>query len=80
MEALSEGRIVFSTGTLYGALKRFLDQGWIERVDDNEPDETGHPRKAYTLTTTGRRILNAEVARLKTLVRAARQRAVEGQT
>ena len=54
VEALSQARIVFSTGTLYGALKRLLDLGWIKRADDagREPD-TGRPRKAYTLTASG---------------------------
>ncbi|HRE25440.1 MAG TPA: PadR family transcriptional regulator [Anaerolineales bacterium] len=77
VEALSQARIVFSTGTLYGALKRLLDLGWIKRADDagREPD-TGRPRKAYTLTDVGRRVLGAEVTRLKHLVKAARRRAV----
>ncbi len=33
---MSKGRITFSTGTLYGALKRLLDQGWITRNDGEE--------------------------------------------
>ncbi len=75
---LSEGRVIFSTGTLYGALKRFLDAGWIERAETPSPDETGHPRKAYALTRLGRRILEAEAARLRALVKAARLRLTEG--
>jgi DNA-binding PadR family transcriptional regulator len=71
VEALSGGRITLSTGTSYGALKRFLEQEWIERVDDAGPDETGRPRKAYKLTTTGRRILKAENDRMRTLVQVA---------
>ena len=74
VEVLSRGRIVFSTGTLYGALKRLLDQGWIERRDDNVADESGRPRKAYTLTDLGRRILAAELNRLRELLRVARVR------
>lgn len=74
--ALSQGRVVFSTGTLYGALKRLLDQGWIERVDDEAArdgaGETGRPRKAYRLARLGRRILDAEAIRLQTLVQTAR--------
>lgn len=77
VEALSVGRIVFGTGTLYGALKRLLDSGWIERVDD-EKNDTGRLRKAYRLTRLGRRILEAETARLKALVRAASSRIAEG--
>jgi DNA-binding PadR family transcriptional regulator len=68
---LSDNRVVLSTGTLYGALKRLLERGWIERVEDLESNETGRPRKFYRLTNLGRRILGAEVARLRTLVTAA---------
>ena len=68
VEALSDGRLVLSTGTLYGALKRMLDGVWIERVPDPEPDESNRERKAYRLTKLGRRILDAETARLRRLV------------
>lgn len=68
VEALSDGRLVLSTGTLYGALKRMLDGVWIERVPDPEPDESNRERKAYRLTELGRRILDAETARLRRLV------------
>lgn len=76
VEALSEGRVRLSTGTLYGALKRLLDQGWIDRVDDAEAGEGGRPRKAYRLTRLGRRLLEAETARVERLARVARLRVV----
>ena len=70
---VSDRRVVLSTGTLYGALKRLLRDGWIRRVEDPAgPEETSRPRKAYTLTDLGRRILEAEAERLRTLVEAAR--------
>jgi len=71
VESLSDGRLVLSTGTLYGALKRMLDGAWIERVPDPQPDESNRERKAYRLTGLGRRILNAETARLRHLARLA---------
>ena len=64
----------FSTGTLYGALKRLLEQEWIERFDNPEAVESGRPRKEYRLTEAGRRILSAEAARLESLVAASRLR------
>jgi DNA-binding PadR family transcriptional regulator len=70
VEALSEGRVQLSTGTLYGAIKRLLDDGWIRRVDDPLPNDTQRQRKAYALTGPGRRVLNAEVERLHRLVNA----------
>jgi DNA-binding PadR family transcriptional regulator len=74
VESLSHGRILFSTGTLYGGLKRFLQRDWIRRVRGKGKDESGRPRKEYKLTDAGRRILQAEVARMQTLIRAARTR------
>lgn len=71
---LSQGRIELSTGTLYGALKRLLDQGWIRRAEDPESGATGRVRKVYSLTPLGRKILEAEVQRLRSLTRAAEVR------
>ena len=68
VEALSDGRIKLSTGTLYGAIKRLLDRNWIKRVEDPLPNNTDRVRKAYALTERGRRILNAETQRLEKLV------------
>ena len=70
--AMSDSRINLSAGTLYGALKRLLEEKWIERLEvDSTSDDTGHPRKAYTLTDLGKRVLNAEVLRLRSLVKVA---------
>ena len=71
VENLSEGRVKLSTGTLYGAIKRLLDRGWIRRVNDPLPNSTERERKAYDLTELGRRVMNAEITRLKNLVRVA---------
>ena len=70
---MSSGRIVFSTGTLYGALKRLLDQGWIVRLGegDDSREETTRSRKEYELTSLGRNILSAETARMQQLVKLA---------
>lgn len=71
---LSQQRVELSTGTLYGALKRLLDQGWIRRAEDPESDASGRVRKVYSLTPLGRQILEAEVQRLRSLTRAAEAR------
>ena len=71
VQQVSEGRVVLSTGTLYGAIKRLLEQGWIERVESVEEanaPSAGRRKKAYSLTDSGRRALNAEIARLETLI------------
>jgi DNA-binding PadR family transcriptional regulator len=67
-ESMSGGRVRLSTGTLYGALQRLLDQGWIERVEeDNAPRD----RRTYRLTSRGRRNLGAEIERLRHLTKLA---------
>jgi DNA-binding PadR family transcriptional regulator len=77
VETLSEGRVRLSTGTLYEALARLLDQGLIERVDaaeaGKETPNPGKPRKHYRLTHTGRQVIEAETARLNVQVAAARR-------
>jgi DNA-binding PadR family transcriptional regulator len=69
VDSLSDGRVTLGTGTLYGALGRLLDQGWIERVEEERT--TGRPRKAYVLSDLGRRILSAETERLRSLLSVA---------
>ena len=68
VEQMSGGRVVLSTGTLYGALWRLLDGDWIEQVDEKD---TPRGRQTYRLTATGRRNLQLEVRRLKQLTRLA---------
>jgi len=59
--------VVLATGTLYSALRRMLDDGWIDRLDGNSV-MARRERKLYQLTEHGRRILEAEVGRLEGLV------------
>ena len=74
VEELSKGRVVPSTGTLYGALSRLLDQELIVRVEEENPEEVGRPRKFYSLTQFGSKVLEAEMVRLRTLVVTAERR------
>lgn len=68
IEILSEGRVRVSTGTLYGALGRLLENEWIARFA--QPDKT-REKQAYRLTAAGRRQLELELDRMKQLTRAA---------
>lgn len=79
--ALSGDRVQLSTGTLYGALKRLLADEWIQRAEVDPPPgsaagKTGRRRRDYVLTDLGRGLLEAEVARLRSLVAAADLRAL----
>ena len=76
-QQISDGRVRLSTGTLYGALRRLLDDGWIERFQD---EDTSRGKQAYRLTSLGRRNLQVEVSRLKQLTRAAALRVARKET
>lgn len=71
IESLSHGRVRLGTGTLYGALRRLLQDLWIERFEQND---TSRDKQAYKLTTAGRRQLQAELERMKDLSREATAR------
>jgi DNA-binding PadR family transcriptional regulator len=62
VESLSDGRVKLSTGTLYGALKRMLEDGWIEAVEE---EAASRDRRTYRLTTGGHSVLAMEVERMK---------------
>jgi len=68
VESMSGGRVLLSTGTLYGALQRLLDDGWIERVEE---DNTPRDRRTYRLTSRGRRNLQVEIERMRQLTKVA---------
>ena len=80
VEELSRGKVLLSTGTLYEALARLLDQRLIERNGDERTEVDGDPsdtihrgpaRKAYRLTKFGHRIIEAEINRMHSLLAIA---------
>ena len=77
---LSEDRVILSTGTLYGALKRLLDQGWIIRMEEVNARGNVRDRKVYRLTEHGRQILKEEISRLQKLLMVAERRVIEDHT
>jgi len=42
-----------ASGTLYPILKRLSDRGWLEKTWESGVEETGPPRRIYTLTPLG---------------------------
>jgi|SRR5262245_22198961 len=71
IEMLSDGRVRLSTGTLFGALRRLLENGWIERF---EQADTTRGKQAYRLTPAGLGQLQLELDRMRQLTRAATAR------
>ncbi len=82
VEALSEGRVVLSTGTLYGALARLLEQGVIRKSSGDRGEQNVgsksrsgsadvRVRKYYELTQFGRCVLELEINRMSTILATA---------
>jgi DNA-binding PadR family transcriptional regulator len=71
IETLSQGRVRMSTGTLYGALRRLLEDQWIQRF---EQEDTSREKQAYRLASLGRKQLQLELDRMRQLTRAASAR------
>ena len=70
--ARTGNKLRLSPGTLYGAIKRMLEQGFIEECDDRpDPDLDDERRRYYRITKLGRRIAEAETERLSKLVSQA---------
>ncbi len=68
---LSDERVKLSTGTLYGALYRLQDQGYIERI---ESKDGARGKKVYRLTRSGMEVFDAEVGRMRQLLLAVKER------
>jgi DNA-binding PadR family transcriptional regulator len=80
VETLSGGRVKLSTGTLFGAIKRLLGLGWIQRAEAAQEVADGRARKYYALTRRGRQVKEAETQRLRQLIAIADRRTAPGAT
>jgi DNA-binding PadR family transcriptional regulator len=78
VEALSNGSLRMGPGTLYGTLKRLLEQRLVEETDERPAtDDDDERRRYYRLTPSGREAVRSETARLSRLVRFASRHARE---
>src|SRR5882724_2406230 len=66
----TDGKVRLWPATLYGTLKRLIDEELIEESDERPTAELDDARRRYyRLTRLGRRVLAAESERLEDLVR-----------
>ena len=70
--ARTDGALKLSPGTLYGSIRRMLDEGLILEVDSRNPIEDDERRRYYRITPFGRAVAQAEADRLTVLLRQAR--------
>lgn len=73
--ARSGGKLRLSPGTLYGCIRRMLEQGVVVELQDRERpgrDEDDERRRYYRLTPFGRKVVKAEAIRLADSLEQAR--------
>jgi DNA-binding PadR family transcriptional regulator len=78
IERLSQASVLLSTSTLYGALGRLEEHGYVERAPAGGAPAPGLPRKVYALTPQGRELLGAEARRVQRLADLARRYQIGG--
>ena len=75
VEELTDGVLRLGPGTLYESIQRLEKQGLIEESPHRpDADEDHSQRRYYRLTPIGRRVLEAEVERLGSVLEHARAR------
>ena len=71
--ARTDGALKLSPGTLYGSIRRMLEEGLVVEISERQrPDEDDERRRYYRITPFGRAVAQAEAARLATLLRQAK--------
>ncbi|MGN9843677.1 PadR family transcriptional regulator [Nonomuraea sp. H19] len=72
VEDISCGRVRLRTGTLYAALSRLQQQGWVHIVGEEVVE--GRHRRYYALTDVGTDALAEETVRLRATLQEASRR------
>jgi DNA-binding PadR family transcriptional regulator len=72
VEKRTEGQVRLSTGTLYAIVKRLLNDGLIEELEERPSTEDDQRRRYYRLTKFGRDVSIAEARRMEEIVETAR--------
>jgi DNA-binding PadR family transcriptional regulator len=76
---ITRGQIRMGPGTLYGTIKRMLDAKLIEESDERpDPALDDERRRYYALTDLGKRVTEAEAARLAVLLNVAQSKRILG--
>ena len=72
VENVSGGQFTMGPGTLYTTIQRLLELGFIEET--STPSDSERRRRCYRLSRMGRKVLEAELNRMESLVRSAQRR------
>jgi len=74
----TDGEIRLTASTLYAAVKRLLDNGWIEELRQRPRAGDDSRRRYYRLTPRGRQAARAEALRVERLAGMARSKQLIG--
>jgi DNA-binding PadR family transcriptional regulator len=72
VSARTEGKVRMSPGTLYGSIRKMLDEGLIEELFNRGTAADDERRRYYRVTKFGRAVAAAEADRLAALLHHAR--------
>lgn len=73
IQARTAGEVSLTASTLYAAIKRLLDAGLIDELDER-PDDDDSRRRYYRILPAGLDVVRLEAGRLERAVRMARQK------
>lgn len=69
VERITGGAVRMGPGTLYGTIKRLLDDGLIEECGErSDPVRADQRRRYYRVTALGRTAVASEVERLQSMI------------
>jgi len=74
VELRTSGKVRLSTGTLYGIIKRLLNDGLIVELRSRPADSDDERRRYYRLTPQGRQVAAGEAERMDEVLSIARAR------
>lgn len=63
VEKRSDAKVLLDPANLYRTLRRMRRDGWLEEVDEPDPEDAR--RRNFRLTPEGRAVVRAEVERLE---------------
>src|ERR1700752_2796342 len=71
---ISDNQFRMGPGTLYTTIQRLLDLDLIEEPESAGRSDHENRRRYYKLTRTGKTILAADISRMESVVRLAREK------